>query len=107
MASHTKPGLRAFAVIAADPETGEQDRLGVWRFDEEWSIEEIEGVGEYQEMLEEIADELNDQDTIDWKAAPGTLDGKKTERIERSDSRFIEALRMHLKDEFDLEMVEA
>ena len=93
---------REMTIYAIDPENAEREELGQWMVDERWQIVEIRGVGHYQEMLEEISEEMNELDELECSDS-NVATQVEPDWADRGSPRFGSAFAAYLKDEFDLE----
>ena len=89
-------------IYAIDPENAEREELGQWLVDERWQIIEILGVGHYQEMLEEISEEMNELDELECNNSNSATQAEP-DWADRGSPRFGVAFAAYLKEEFDLE----
>ncbi len=97
---------RSMKIFALDPESGEREKLGEWLVNERWQIVKISGIGHYQEMLEEIAEELNELDELEFSDSATQLSqGAQAEPdwVDRASPNFGRAVANFLRDQFDLE----
>ena len=93
---------RALKVFAIDPETADREELGEWVIDDRWLILKTNGIGHYQEMLEEIAEELNEADELEFSNSALSVQ-VEPDWVDRTSANFGKAVAAYLKEQFDLE----